>query len=131
MYLIDTSVWIEILKKTDKGEAIEKKLSEVPYFTPAVCLAELSKWAYLNNLDSKDLIQTAEVASGDILATTRSSEERAGNFWVKINKETVQKGKTVGLIDCIIAAIAEENDLTVLTKDKHFGLFEQIKKELL
>ena len=131
MYLVDTSIWVEIFRNTEIGRASEKKLSETSYFTASVSLAEISKRAYLDNLEPKEFIFRVEKTSNGILNSSRLSEQMAGKMWVEANGAKQRKERAVGLIDCIIAAIAEENDLTVLTKDKHFALFEGIKKEIL
>ena len=46
------------------------------------------------------------------------------NTWTKAGKLLFlmkKRGKTVNLIDCYIAVIANENDCKVLTLDKHFN----------
>ncbi|MBI4044837.1 MAG: PIN domain-containing protein [Candidatus Diapherotrites archaeon] len=130
MYLVDTSVWIEIFQETPKGKQVVIKLFNVSLFTASASIAEISKWCHLNKIDVAQKISRIEISS-EIVHTTRFSEELAGELWVQVNKSTGKKVKQVGLIDCIIAAIAEENGLTVLTKDKHFEKFDKIKKELI
>lgn len=130
MYIVDTSAWIEIFLGTQLGEIAKEKAKESSFFTASITIAEISKWCYLSNLDFAEIIPRVEKIS-IILNTTRTSEERAGQLWVQVNKKTPKKEKQVGLIDCIIAAIADENDLTVLTKDRHFLKFDGIKKELI
>lgn len=130
MYLLDTSAWIEMIVGTDSGKKIKETIRGIQIFTPSVTIAEVSKWCYKQGSNSKKTIEDIEKSSIQILYTTRSSEQRAGQLCVEVNKKNL-KEKQVGLIDCIIAAIAEENDLTVLTKDKHFLLFEKTKKEII
>lgn len=131
MYIIDTSVWIEIFLDTDKGKKSAQMIKEqTSIFTGNITIAEISKWCYLNNIKFDEILERIEKTSL-ILYTTRLSEQRAGQLCVQVNKKLSNKEKTVGLIDCIIAAIAEENDLTVLTKDRHFLKFEGVKKEII
>ena len=130
MYLVDTSTWIEIFQDTEKGKKSAKLLKESRFFTASVSIAEISKWCYLNSIDFLEIISKIENASL-ILYTTRTSEQMAGRLWVEVNKKKQKKEKQVGLIDCIVAAIAEENDFVVLTKDRHFEKFDKIKKELI
>ncbi len=130
MYLIDTSIWIEIFQDTEKGRRATRILKGLNFFTASISIAEISKWSYLNSIEILEIIIRIENTSG-ILQTTRISEQKAGQLWVEANKKPGKKEKQVGLIDCIIAAIAEENDLTVLTTDRHFSKFGKIKKEIL
>ena len=82
MYLVDTSIWVEIFRNTELGRAVGKKLSDFPYFTASVSLAEISKRAYLDNLDPKELISKVEKTSDGILNSSRLSEQMAGKFTI-------------------------------------------------
>ena len=131
LFLVDTSVWIEILKGTTQGKTAINKITNTPIFTASISMAELSKWSYLNSKNSKEILSQIENASAGIISTTRTTELRAGNLWVTVNKHRQKKLRTIGLVDCIIAATAEENCLKILTKDKDFLAFEQIENEII
>lgn len=131
MYLLDSSAWIEILQGTKLGKKAAELAEQNRFFTASISMAEISKWCHLNGVDALEKLSKIEQASLEILQTTRISELRAGSLWLEVNRSLPKKTQKVGLIDCILAAIAEENDLTILTKDKHFLLFESIQREIL
>ncbi len=129
--MVDTSIWIEILQKTERGKEASAKLSEKSAFTCAVAITEISKWACLNSLNPEHIVDEIEEACDGVLYTSKSSEIEAGRLCAKANRKVSNNPRKIGLIDCIIAATAEENGLTVLTKDRHFLLFEGIEKEIV
>ena len=130
MYLVDSSVWAEILAGSPLGKRAKEILENNECFSLDIAFAELSKWCISNNFEQGAMAELVEKSSNGIMAASKNTFLRAGALWHMANKRNV-KGRQIGLIDCIFAAVAEENDLTVLTKDRHFARFPQIKKEFL
>ena len=130
MYLLDTSAWIEIFRGTEKGKVVIRLTKNNALFTPNMAIAELSKWCYLNSQNVKKIIEQVEQKSDGILASSRVSEINSGKLWFETNKNKKTK-RNVGLVDCIIASIAQENNLTVITKDNDFNNFERIQKIII
>src|SRR3989344_1134400 len=102
MYLVDTSAWIEIFLGTEKGREFEEILSsENNCFSTKIVLSEISKWCSVNNLDREEKIAQVEMAC-EWIEPEKEAYVNAGNLWLQANK-IIGKGKSVGLIDCIIA----------------------------
>ena len=131
MYLVDTSVWIDIFRETESGKNAMKKIAGKDRYACAVTIVEMSKWCHSNNFAAAQILPRVETSCSGILNSSRAGEFTAGKMWFKANKGIKRSGRQVGLIDCIIAATAEENGLTVLTQDKHFQRFTNIKKEII
>lgn len=131
MYLIDTSIWVEISQGTEKAKKCVQLISKHECYTTGIVIAEMSKWCYANSVDAKEKISWIDALCNGILEPNRISQLRTGFLWKEANKQAGKKKRNIGLVDCLIAATAEENDLTVLTKDKHFKTFEGIKKEII
>lgn len=131
MYLVDTSVWVELLKESEDWEKAFSHLISGPIFVSPLIITEISKWCCLNSTDPHEIVRRIENLCHGVLYTTTESEIRSAEIWVVANHGNANRGRQAGIIDCIIAATAEENGLTVLTKDRHFLLFEGIEKEIV
>ena len=130
MYLVDTSVWAEIFIGSQLGKRTKNTLDKGECFALDISFAELSKWCISGNFDLQAMDGLVEKSANGILNTSKKGFIRAGELWHSANKNH-GKGRQVGLIDCIFAATAEENGLTMLTKDRHFAKFAGIKNEFI
>ena len=118
MLLVDTSVWVELPKGTDKGAKAREEMRGKALYVASESMAELARWSLENGVDVDDKLREVVSVVQSVLYMGRKTEKRAGELCVKVNKG---RKKKVGLIDCIIAAIGEENGLTVLTLDSDFS----------
>ncbi len=118
---IDTSAWIEYLKKTP--HPITKEIESALLFnTAATCqlvLAELIQGAR-SEKETALILDLALVAK--ILKESESTWQQAGFLANKLRKQ----GKTLSLIDCYIAILAKENKAVILTLDKHFSIIAEL-----
>ncbi len=130
MYLIDTSVWVEIFLGSPLGKRAKGIMEKNECFAPDITLAEVGKWCILNNFEPGQIEGLMGRSCHGIISTSKRGFLRAGALWNSVNA-LGKKGRLVGLIDCIIAATAEENNLIVLTKDRHFTHFDKIAVELI
>lgn len=112
---IDTSAWIEYLKKTSHAttKEIETALHINTAATCWVVLAELLQGAKSEKEIEliKDLPSVAK-----ILKETESTWKDAGILSNKLRKQ----GKNIPLIDCYLAVLAKHYNARILTLDKHF-----------
>ena len=114
--LVDTSAWIEYLKRT--SHPITKEIESALLFnTAAICqlvLAELIQGAKSEKEIAliMDLVLVVKV-----LKESESTWQQAGFLANKLRK----RGKTISLIDCYLAVLAKENKTIILTLDKHFS----------
>ena len=51
------------------------------------------------------------------------------NLAVKLSKDLLKKGKPIPGIDLIIAAVAMNRNLTLITSDKHFEVIRDIRSD--
>lgn len=116
MLLVDTSAWIEAAKGTERSAAIKKEMSENRCYVTSESMAEVAKWCYENNVDVETIFEEIEKIIHSVLYMDRKMEKRAGEMRARAGKSR----KNIGLVDCMIAAVAEENGLTMLTLDRHF-----------
>jgi|SRR3989344_7110803 len=129
MYLIDTSIWAEILLGTPLGDKALEIIKKNECFALDITLAELSKWRISQNFSTDGIESLIDLSSNGILNCSIKGLIRSGALWNTANNTS--KGRQVGLMDCIIAACAEEHGFTVLTKDRHFSRFESIRAEII
>ena len=117
--LVDTSAWIEFFRKKDPYYMVILELID----TSKVCclgiiLAELLQGAK----SQKELDVLKEFLHVfDFLQESTEMWRKAGELSYLLR----QKGKSVGLSDCYISVVANTNDATLLTLDKHFEVIEK------
>jgi|SRR3989338_4114517 len=119
--LVDTSAWIEYLKRT--SHPIAKEIESALLFnTAAICqlvLAELIQGAK----SEKEIVLIMDlVLVVKVLKESESTWQQAGFLANKLRK----RGKTISLIDCYLAVLAKENKAMILTLDKHFSMIADL-----
>lgn len=120
LVFIDTSAWIEYLKKT--AHPITKEIEQALYLnTAATCqlvLAELLQGAKTEK-ETALILDLTSVAK--ILKENELAWQEAGLLSNKLRKH----GKTISLIDCYLVILAKENKANILTLDKHFSIITE------
>ncbi len=108
MYLIDTNIIIWLIRGDKKYEEIIQRLKfKAPLSISSVTVAEVYK-----NIFPTEFIETENVLSKfEIWDMTYTIAKQAGLYW----KDYVKRFQKLHIIDCIIAATAQEHDLTLLT----------------
>lgn len=113
--LIDTSVWIDFFRKKDAA-LIEK----------IAALLETQRAAY-TGIIALELINGAKgqkelQALHDAFDTMEKIDERERTYFDAgvLGYELARKGHTIGAVDLLIAQIAIENNITLMTFDEHF-----------
>jgi len=123
LVLVDTSAWIEYLKKT--SHPVTKEIeSALVLNTAAACkliFAELIQGA--RSEKEIDLILDLALVV-KVLNESESTWQEAGFLSRKLRKQ----GKTISLIDCYLAVLAKENKAVIITLDKHFSVIEELFK---
>ncbi|MBK6608355.1 MAG: PIN domain-containing protein [Leptospiraceae bacterium] len=116
MYLIDTSVWIESLKKDSKFR-IQKHFKEHEIFLCLPVYQEILQgirddsvfWAVKKALDHSNILEET---------ITRETFEEA----ISIYRQARKKGITIrSSVDCLIASIAIRNHATIIHKDRDYS----------
>ena len=123
MVIVDTSVWIDFLKgrETRQVQKLEELLSEeTDIFITGIIFQEI-----LSGIKSKkerDKVR-AELERFVLVNPSLDTHIQAAEIFDACKK----KGFTIrSTIDCLIAAVALEYDLTVLENDKDYSFVSEI-----
>jgi len=116
MYLLDTDVLIWVLR--GKQEIIDKVLTlkeEAPLSISVISIAEIYK-----NIFPAELVVTEDYLEQHIVFDVEAKIAKiAGLYWQQYGKQL----KNLSLTDCVIAATANVNNLTLVTLNtKHFPM---------
>jgi predicted nucleic acid-binding protein len=118
-YIVDTYAWVEYFRGSEVGAKIKEKIESKGNITPTIVLAELSKkfveWGRTDFGEKLRFIKyISQIEVLDEETALLAGEIRA--------RRPVQG---MGLIDCILLALARKYSIKVLTGDEHFrGLSE-------
>jgi len=119
-FLIDTSVWIEYLNdpRYQHGEALKHLMETGRAFIAGLVLAELIQGARAKqDLEAIEIIAAATVVLDSPLKVWKETGS--------LSRRLRQKGLTLPLQDCLLAVLAVENGLKLLSHDRHFQLIEK------
>lgn len=120
MILVDTSVWVDFLRgeKSIQREALHRLIEH----EEDISITEIIFTEVVQGIKAdRDFETTKSYLLEFPIYKSKGVETylRAAQIYRKCRK----RGKTVrGTVDCIIAAICIENDLTLLHKDRDFDL---------
>ncbi len=120
--LVDTSAWVELFIKSDKGKVVRDTLKKEKCYTSIVSISEISNWASKQNLYNKDLINII-VATTEIINLNLDISKLAG----ELNYKRKKKIERWGMLDSFILATSLLYNLKILTKDSHFKDLENVK----
>lgn len=119
--LVDTSVWVDYLRGTSPlvAEKVDRLLSNAEVCVPKIVLAELLQGARSER----------EVAAVAGFHEAFTIVDQGPETWVKagkLSRRLRSHGRTIHLIDCYIAVIADENGCAVFTLDEHFREIDKV-----
>ncbi len=113
--LVDTSAWIDFFRRKDpeRHELVATLLREGRATGTGIITLELLRGAKT----TKELTIVSELfETMEMVYQSPATYVDAG----KMGYDLARKGYTLGVVDLIIAQLAIENDLSLLTLDKHF-----------
>jgi len=113
--LVDTSAWIDFFRKTENGlhQMVASLLRENRAAGTGLIILELLLGAKTN----KELqVVSTLIDTIYMVHESHSTHIEAG----KMGYALARKGKTMAVVDLMIAQLAIENNLPVLTFDRHF-----------
>lgn len=126
--LVDSSVWINALRPNIRSQALRLRLIELlragSVLIDGIVVAELIQ-GVKHDKEKREL--QLHLEGVPYLPHSRGIYERAGQWRGLLLK----KGITVSLTDTIVAATAYEYDIPVLTLDRDFLVFDQIRVEVV
>lgn len=113
--LIDTSVWIDYFRGTSPGIAakVDALLAAAEVCAPRIVVAELLQGARSDR----------EVAAIEVFLEAFTIIDQGPETWLKaarLSRRLRARGRSVHLVDCYIAVIADEAGCAMFTLDEHF-----------
>lgn len=115
-FLLDTNIVIAIFSKEAKVRAHLVSTTEV--FVPAIVLGELYYGAYKSLRITENIEKINEFAA---INTVLISDTATAQAYGQIKSALRAKGRPIPENDIWIAAIAMQYNLTLVTRDGHFG----------
>ena len=126
-YLIDAYAWVEYLTGGKLGEKVrELILSDNEIISLNITIAEVVS-KIKRKKENAEIAYNAINSNSQIISITPEIAKEAGIIYGSLEK----KGETIGPEDCMIIGIVKTNKEAILTKDKHFQRFTNIKKEII
>jgi len=124
MYVLDSSVIIELINNTERAGKILREIGDLPIITTSVCLHEIMSGTFNKQ---EEFIMNGIITNMEILPHTKESAK----IGAEIFKELKTKGNMVNEFDILIASICEENKATLITLDKDFSKIKRINSKIL
>lgn len=123
-FLLDTNIIIALFAKDAKIHECLSNATEV--FIPCIAIGELFFGAFKSLKIQENLNRIDEFALGNtVLPCDIETAKKYGD----IKNRLKEKGQPIPENDIWIAAIAQQYDLTLVSKDTHFDLIENLKVE--
>ena len=116
MYLIDTDILIWVLRGNKKYEKFLQNLKDKDSLsTSTITIAEIYKNTFPSEIVKTENVLN-ELQAWDV---TPAVAKQAGLYW----QQYVKQLKNLNITDCLIAATANVNDLTLVSLNiKHFPM---------
>ncbi len=123
MYLLDTSVLIEIMNASDAGaEALLEISSE------DIGISPISTFEFLKNSKERQFEERKTLLKN---IPQLSLDPETAIEAAKIHNKLSKAGKKIGDFDTLIAATCTRNDCTLVTYDRHFSHIPNLKTKIL
>ena len=122
LYVIDSSVWIEVLRARSDRTPLQERVSEL-LSTALVATVGLVRLEVLNTISDENEYRR-RAAIFEPLPALPTTEER-WNEAAQLGSALRRRGFTVPSTDLLIAAVAMATGATVLHRDRHFDLIAQ------
>ena len=123
-FLLDTNVIIALFAKEP---VVHERLSNADeVFVPCIALGEMYFGAYKSLRIKENLARINEfVLNSTVLACDTDTAKKYGD----IKNQLKEKGQPLPENDIWIAAVAQQYDLTLITRDNDFHIIENLKIE--
>lgn len=123
-FLLDTNIIIALFG--EDYNIHERMANAFEVFIPFIAIGELYFGAYKSQKIEENITRIDEfVLNNTVLACNAATAKLYGD----IKKRLKGKGQPLPENDIWIAAIAQQYDLTLLTRDTHFRVIENLKIE--
>jgi len=122
VYLLDSSVAIEMIMAKQRGEASRSFIGNEEVAVTPFTIHEL-----IVGLEKNDEARQKFLDSINIVDYNKDCSKISGN----ICKDMMEKGSVIGVIDAFIASVAIANNLKLITFDKDFLKVEGLNVKVL
>jgi len=112
-YLLDTSFLIDLMNGEERVEGVHEE-TKGEQSTSTVCVYELSKFSGF---------EASSLGDKRVLRLSSGDAERAGDVYRRLR----ERGEPVSETDSLIAGVALNRDLTILTRDSDFGKVDDLE----
>ena len=125
-FLFDSNIVIDIFRNRQSTIELVKDIDNISI--PAIVLGELYYGANKSNQTAKRTLQIEQLEKTvNIIEVTAIT----ARFYGEIKDKLRIIGKPIPENDIWIAAIAKENNLTLITKDKHFNYVDGVQIKMI
>jgi len=119
--LLDTSVWIDYFQNSSSpiSEEVDRILSEDEVHVPKIVIAELIQGAKT----SKEIAVIEDFLEAFYIIDQRE------DTWIKagwLSYDLKKKGKSIHLLDCYIAIMAQQFECKIFTLNRHFKAIKKV-----
>jgi tRNA(fMet)-specific endonuclease VapC len=123
-YLLDTNIVIAL---TVRDRAVLEKLeADVKVFLPSIVLGELFFGAYRSGRVEENLDRVADLAANSTVLVCDGATAR---HYGRIKNQLREAGRPIPENDIWICALALQHDLSIASRDAHFGEVEGVHVE--
>lgn len=125
MFCLETTFLIDLLRGRDEALKFYAKIRDSKLYTTSISAWGLLRGPKLIGKEKEFEVAVELLESLDVLPFSFNSAKIA----VEIEKDLREKGMEVNLIDVIIAAVAMEHSLKLVTRDEHFSRIKGLEVE--
>jgi len=122
--LLDTNAVIALLSG---DPSLASTLAGADLFVPIIVIGELYYGAYKSTRVSENLVRLKEFAKAN---TVLGCNEATADHYGQVQNALRAKGRPIPQNDVWIAAIAVQNDMTLVTRDAHFGAVDGLALQI-
>ncbi len=123
MFCLETTFLVDLLKGEKRAIETYRKIQDSKLFTTSISAWELIRGPKLAGKRKEFEIALEMLENIDILPFSFSSAKIAA----EVESYLKEKGLEINLVDVLIASIAIEHSLKLVTRDKHFSRIEGLE----
>ncbi|HLC66440.1 MAG TPA: type II toxin-antitoxin system VapC family toxin [Candidatus Nanoarchaeia archaeon] len=124
MYVLDSSILIDVLRKTERFKQLRKAFGTIPLITTSISAHELVVGA---RTDKQRFVLEHLLTGMRILPHDSGAAKQSG----QIERELIHAGKSINTPDALIAGICRMHGAELITADTDFMRVHDLKVHLI
>lgn len=124
MYVLDSSILIDVIRRTERFGRLRKTLGVIPLITTSISVHELIVGA---RTDKQRFALEHLLTGMQILPHDAGAAKHSG----QIERELIHAGKTIDTPDALIAGICRMHSAELVTADTDFARVHDLKVHLI